>query len=136
VSILFTVSCAAVPTLVHTPSSETTAAANLADVAVSDGISRDEAEAIASYFFFYHAGVGCGALTSIRASGDTWRIGTKIGFSGDSFDDIVIAKSDGSLMWGRRQCIDEPMEMLSKFPSSCSISAIIEEFARTAPEAE
>ena len=119
-TILTVLACAAAPTPVHTPSDKTTAARSLEAVSVADGVSREEAEAIASYFFYYHAGVGCGAPDLIREARGSWRVTTRLGYAGDPGDDILISKVDGSVTWGTRRCVQDPLSMLSSEGESSS----------------
>ena len=96
------------------------AAEELARVSVSDGVSRSEAEAIASYFFYYHVDIGCGAPGAITENPESWSIATRLGFAGEPGDDIIVNKTDGSVHWGGRRCVDNPLSMLSD-PSGASL---------------
>jgi hypothetical protein len=90
------------------------AAKALRAVKLADGVSRSEASAIAEYFFYYHQNVGCGAPGSVKDSGDSWDVSTRLGFAGDPGDPIVINKVTGAVHWGGQLCVVDPTSMLSK----------------------
>jgi len=74
-------------------------ASRLAEVTVRDGVSREEAETIAVYFFAYYAAVGCGAPVTIRSEGQYWHVTTVLGYDASPGEDIVVSKTLGSVRW-------------------------------------
>jgi len=101
-------------TSIHQTSHKSLAAQQLAKISLPDGISKNEAEAIAEYFFYYHSNVGCGAPGTITETPESWSVATHVGYAGDPGDDIIISKTDGSVRWRGARCIDNPLSMLDE----------------------
>jgi hypothetical protein len=116
------VGSASLPTAVQPYPDRDAARAALAAVRLDDGLSRSEAEAIGSYFFFEHLGLGCGVPDRIRETESNWVISTRVGYAGDLGDDIVISKSDGSVMWREMRCVTDPLSMLGPHRQSECLS--------------
>lgn len=90
-----------------------TSADRLAKISVADGIARHEAEAIAVHFFYYFQGMGCGAVTSMKCTSSDCIVYNKVGFAGETGDPIRVRRSDGAIFWGEKQCLDNPLAMLT-----------------------
>jgi hypothetical protein len=109
-----TLGCApAVFTPVAESPDHTAAAARLAEVRTEDGVSRSEAEAIAFYYFEYHAGIGCGAIDGMSDGWDAWDVRTRLDYGGAPGPEIQILKRDGSVWLGYLRCVDDPHAMLN-----------------------
>ena len=67
----------------------------LSRVTVADGISKSEAELIATCYFYQQ--VGCGGFTGVRDGGAFWIVEGAIGFAARPIQGFHIAKSDGKI---------------------------------------
>lgn len=89
----------------------------LKSVAVSDGISKSEAESIGQAYFYAY--VGCGGYTGIREEADHWVFEGAFGFAGEPVEG-TINKSTGAVTSPFGPSLKSPFEMLrtSKKPAS------------------
>ncbi len=115
-----------------TSSGRATAANNLREVTLSDGVLRWEARAIAEYFFHYHANVGCGAPGFVSDAGDNWSVATRRWYTGEAgkpvsinTEPIIVNQATGTVRWGGRLCVSDPLAMLSDTPgaSRCGLTS-------------
>ena len=91
----------------------------LSRIVVVDAVSRAEAEAIASYYFYDFVGIGCGGVGDIEDAGGSWRFPVKVGAAGARDGEILVDKArgsvkwhGGSVKWHDHPTVDDPLSML------------------------
>ena len=90
----------------------------LSRVVVDDGVSREEAETIASFYFYDYIGIGCGAVGDIENGGDAWRFPARVGFAGARDGEVLVDEVSGSARWGSHPAVKDPLSMLAERPSN------------------
>ena len=92
----------------------------LSRVVPTDGISRTEADAIASFYFYDYVRVGCGTVGDAEDAGDVWRFPAYHGAGGAADGAVLVDKISGSVTWANHPSVPDPLSMLVQ-PSNSAV---------------
>lgn len=95
----------------------------LSQVVVVDGVTREEAESIASFYFYDFVGIGCGSIGDVVDGGGVWGFPVWVGLAPPREPDgeITVHKTTGSIFWAGHRAAEDPLAMLAAEPSNSAV---------------